>query len=204
MKNKGYLLALVLLVGVAGCGKKNKKATNKAVSSHVDIPTADEGIRTFFDEEIGEFALADEKNNDDVARDTDFAFEDNDQKQFKAVYFAFDDYNIKKDQETTVAYDLDKIKESLKEVSKKGEQPLVIVEGHACHSAGSAVYNLALSEKRAKVLSDKLVAQGIQKENIKIVGRGQEMPAMINGKTVTGDRNAQWPNRRDEIRVMAS
>lgn len=203
MKNKGYMLALVLLIGVAGCGKKNKKSIKVVVPSNIDIPTADEGIRTFFNEELGEFALADEKTND-IAKDADFVFEESDQKQFKAVYFAFDGYNIKKDQETTVAYDVDKIKESLKEATKKGEQPLVIIEGHACHSAGSAVYNLALSEKRAKVLSDKLVAAGIDKQNIKIVGRGQEMPAMINGKAVTGDKNAQWANRRDEIRVMFS
>jgi len=204
MKNKGSLLILALLISVAGCGKKNKKATNKAVSSNIDIPVAD-GIRTFFDEEIGEFALADEKNVDaDKAKDGDFAFEDMDQKQFKNVYFAFDGYNIKKDQEDTVVYDMNQIKESLAKAEKNGEQPLVIIEGHACHSAGSAVYNLALSEKRAKVLADELIAHGIAKDHIKIVGRGKELPAIINGVPCTGNREQQWPNRRDEIRVMYS
>lgn len=206
MKNKGSILLLVLLIGVAGCGnKKNKKAAHKSVSTNVDIPVADDGIRTFFDDELGEFALADTKNIDtDSAKDGDFAFEDMDQKQFKNVYFAFDGYNIRKDQEVAVAYDMSQIKKSLEEAKSKGEQPLVVIEGHACHSAGSAVYNLALSEKRAKVLADELVANGVAKEYIKIVGRGQEMPAMVNGQPCTGNKEQQWPNRRDEIRVMFS
>ena len=203
MKNKGYLLVLALLIGVAGCGKK-KKVTQKSVSSNIDIPTADEGIRTFFDDELGEFALADEKNSADMVKDGEFTFEDTDQKQFKTVYFSFDKYSIRKDQEQAVAYDIQKIKESLKEAESRGEEPVVVIEGHACHSAGSKIYNLALSEKRAKVLADELITRGIDKNHIKIVGRGQEIPAVINGKVVTGDKETQWPNRRDEVRVIYS
>jgi len=206
MKNKGSLLLLVLLISAAGCGgKKNKKASQKVVSTNVDIPVHD-GISTFFDEDLGEFALEDTQDVADAnpVKSDDFSFEDAEQKQFKAVYFAFDGYNIKKDQEATVAYDMAQIKESLAQAEQKGEAPVVIIEGHACHSAGSAVYNLALSEKRAKVLADQLVVHGIAKEHIKIVGRGIEMPAVVNGHICTGNREQQAPNRRDEIRVMFS
>lgn len=201
--NKGYAFVLVLLVGAAGCGKKNKKADNRKanteIASNVDIPVADEGVRSFFDEEIGEFALAD----DQKAKD-EFNWEDQKNGKFKVVYFEFDKYEIKNDQKDTVASNIDLIKKSITDAQAEGKQPVVVIEGHACHSAGSAVYNLALSEKRAKVLSDTLIEAGVPAENIKIVGRGQEVPAILDGKPVEGDRAQQWPNRRDEIRVMVS
>jgi outer membrane protein OmpA-like peptidoglycan-associated protein len=198
--NKGYAFLLVLLVGAAGCGKKNKKAerdTKSAVASNVDIPTVDGDVRSFFDEEICEYALADDQKKE-------FGWEDQRSGKFKEVYFEFDKYEIKNDQKDVVASNLDLIKKSLEDAKAAGKQPEIIIEGHACHSAGSAVYNLALSEKRAKVLSDTLIASGIPAECVKIVGRGQEVPAIVDGKPVEGDRAEQWPNRRDEIRVLIS
>ena len=199
--NKGYAFLLVLLVGAAGCGKKGKKAENRnaEVASNVDIPVADDGVRSFFDEEIGEFTLADEQKQRE-----EFGWEDQKNNKFKVVYFEFDKYEIKNDQKDIVATNLDLIKKSIDDAKAEGKQPEIVIEGHACHSAGSAVYNLALSEKRAKVLSDTLIASGIPAECVKIVGRGQEVPAILDGKAVEGDRAQQWPNRRDEIRVLLS
>ena len=197
---------LSLLVVVAGCGKKNKKAENKVksneISKNVDIPLADGEINNFFDNDLGEYTLADGTANKVDAKDSDFAWEDGDKQGYKVVYFDFNNYSLRKDQEESVAFDMNRIKQSLEEAQKRGVQPVVIIEGHACHSAGSATYNLALSEKRAKVLSDRLATEGISPENIKIVGRGKEVPAMLDGKPCTGDREQQWPNRRDEVRVM--
>ena len=59
-----------------------------------------------------------------------------------------------------------------------------------------------LSEKRAKTLKDCAVAAGIPANKIKIVGRGSDIPEMINGKPCTGDKDQQGPNRRDEIQVI--
>ncbi len=212
MKNNGYTFLVVLLVSLAGCGgKKTKKAEvredKNEVMSNVDIPVADDGIRSFFDEEVGEFKLADEKDEKTKGEgQNDFAWEDVDQKgqNFKEVYFEFDRFNIKTDQEQSVAYNIEQIKKSLDQAKERGVKPVVVIEGHACHSAGSAVYNLALSEKRAKVLADTLIQAGVPQEHIKIVGRGQEVPAIIDGKAVTGSRQEQWPNRRDEVRLIHS
>src|SRR5581483_2689227 len=146
----------------------------------------------------------DQKNNPDAVKASDFSWEDEKNQKFKVVYFDFDKYSIRPDQEETVAFDIDQIRKSLEEAKEKGIKPLVVIEGHAFHSAGSAVYNLALSEKRAKVLADTMISQGIPQESIKIVGRGKEVPAVIEGKAVEGDRQSQWPNRRDEIRVLFS
>lgn len=208
MKNKSAVFLLSLLVVVAGCGKKNKKAENKAasgeISKNVDIPVADGDVSSFFDGDLGEYTLADDKGTGNKVDAGDFAFEDADKQGYKVVYFDFDGYNLRQDQEESIAFDLARIKQSLADANTRGANPVVIIEGHACHSAGSATYNLALSEKRAKVLSDRLVAEGIAAENIKIVGRGKELPAIIDGKPCTGDREQQWPNRRDEVRVMFS
>lgn len=194
---------LSLLVVVAGCGKKNKKAENKAthneISKNVDIPVANGDTKSFFDNDLEEYALAD----DNTAKgDKEFSFEDADKQGFKTVYFDFDKETLRQDQEENIAFDVTHIKQVLAEATARGAKVMFYVEGHGCHSAGSSTYNLVKSEKRAKVLSDRLVAEGIPSENIKIVGRGKEIPAMVDGKPCTGDREQQWPNRRDEVRVM--
>lgn len=205
MKNKSTVFLLSLLVVVAGCGKKNKKAENKInseeVSKNIDIPVAEGDVSRFFDKELNEFALVEDKTQDAK----DFAFEEDASKQdYKVVYFDFDNAALRKDQEENVAFDVTRIQQSLADAQKRGIKPVVIIEGHACHSAGSKTYNLALSEVRAKSLLEALVAAGVNPEYIKIVGRGDELPAMVDGKPCTGSREQQWPNRRDEIRVMYS
>jgi len=203
--NKGFLsLALLLsvLVGLSGCGKKNSKNAvkngNKVAWNDGSVPVVDEGVRSYFDDDINEFALA---QND--AKEFAWAT-DQSESGLNPVYFDFDRFVIRPDQEEVVGSDVKKVKSELKVAQKKGDAPVVVVEGHACHAAGSSVYNMALSEKRAKVLADRLSKEGVPAENIKIVGRGNEVAAVLNGKTVTGSRSEQWANRRDELHVVRS
>jgi peptidoglycan-associated lipoprotein len=213
--NKNYLsLALLLsvLVGVSGCGKKSQKgvvkADQKVAWNDVSVPVADEGVRSFFDGDINEFALSEGTEDKAVLAQNDsrdFAWAaGQDEDGLNPVYFDFDRFAIRPDQEEVVGSDVKRVKSALKVAQKKDDAPVVVVEGHACHSAGSSVYNLALSEKRAKVLADRLSKEGIPAENIKIVGRGSEVAAVVNGQAVTGNREEQWPNRRDEIHVVRS
>ena len=59
---------------------------------------------------------------------------------------------------------------------------------------------MALSEKRAKTVADKLIAAGIPQENIKVVARGQECPEKDSfGNEITGSIAQQAPNRRAEF-----
>ena len=205
MKNKQNLLLVLLLVSFAGCQKKNKattKAKTSQVATNIDIPTAENSYFDF-DEELGEFTLADNGDKaNDAAHDADFTWEDADQKRFQMVYFDFDRHSIREDQRTSVAYNAAEVKKTLEDAQKRGLDPIICIDGHADHAAGSATYNLALSEKRAAALRTELIKQGIPQENIKIVGRGKEVPAIVNGKPVTGNRQQQWPNRRDELRVV--
>lgn len=221
---KSYIILLALVViGLPGC-KKSKKAEdnykkvaqNTDAFSTVNIPLADsqaqtessEELKSFFDQDINEFvAAAQEEDATKVAQQGDVQGDDYawveaaQQESFKKVYFDFDQHDIRPDQQACVDYDIEQVKKIIQS-GQAGDNPTVVIAGHACHSAGSAVYNLALSEERAKKVVDHFKAQGI---NVKVVavGRGKEVPAVINGKTVTGSREEQWLNRRVEISVVS-
>ncbi len=213
---KGLALLLVLIVAVSGCGKKKKKTedinTRKDVRKEIDIPVANENIKSFFDEDLGEFALSDDSkktvenavdSNIDVANNDYSWMDDVDASGFKKIYFDFDKYALRDDQEKNLVFDVEATKKKIEDAQVAGMPlPLLVIDGHADHAAGSRTYNLALSEKRAKVLADYLVAQGVPEECIKIVGRGSEVPAVVNGRSIDGDREQQAPNRRDELHIV--
>ena len=52
---------------------------------------------------------------------------------------------------------------------------LVLIEGH-CDERGTAEYNLALGERRAKATQNYLVSRGVQAERITLVSYGEERP----------------------------
>lgn len=219
---KGTLLLLALLIAVPGCRKKSSAHSKKKsdVYSQVDIPlsggddftVADESVRSFFEADVDEFqddfvafAPQDAGMAVDAQHDKqDFAWVQENDGSLKAVYFDFDRYSVRADQEPVIEKDIACAQKTLASESVDGAQPTVVVEGHACHSAGSDIYNLAISEKRAKVVADRFVNSGISRENIKVVGRGTHVPAIINGKEVTGDRAQQAPNRRVEVHAIYS
>ena len=51
----------------------------------------------------------------------------------------------------------------------------ITVEGH-CDDRGSAEYNLALGDRRAKAVKDYLVSLGVGGERITVVSKGKEAP----------------------------
>lgn len=226
---KGCVLLLVMLLSVSGC-RKQKKPAEKCLATNdkeatIAMPTGQgpKELQSVFDDDIAEFALVDEAAADaktptseatakaeEAVADEDvtneFSWIDDEDKReqsLKTVYFDFDKYAIKQDQEVVVEHDVQVLKQTIADAEKAGKKVTAVVEGHACHSAGSASYNLALSEKRAKVLKDRLVGAGMPSDQIKVVGRGQECPAIgKDGKPVTGTREQQWQNRRDEINII--
>ena len=225
MMKQGTILLLALLIVVPGCKKKGATNTKKKpsdVHSQVDMPVsgshefevADESVRSFFDDgadiddlqdEFVALAPQDAGMAVDAQHDKhDFAWVQEGDANAQPVLFDFDKYSVRADQAPVVEKDLAYAQKALTSESVDGAQPVVVIEGHACHSAGSDVYNLALSEKRAKVIADRFVGAGVSRENIKVVGRGNHVPAVINGKEVTGDRAQQAPNRRVEVHAIYS
>jgi outer membrane protein OmpA-like peptidoglycan-associated protein len=179
-------LSLLLLTAALLPGCKKKVKEEKKDEKSVNMPLASAGTQKgFFDEDINGFVM----EEDTGAKKDESVLASADTKQFKTVHFEFDKYDIGHDQEPVVEADA---QEALK-VARE-DQKTIVIEGHACHSAGSKAYNLLLSEHRAQEVAKHLRDAGVPDEQIKAVGRGTEMPVVMGGS-----REEQAPNRRVEI-----
>jgi len=87
--------------------------------------------------------------------------------ELKSVHFDFDKAAIRPEDVPV----LDQNAEWL-----KGNEVLVLIEGHA-DERGTNEYNLALGERRAKVVRDHLVQKGVAADRINTVSYGEERPA---------------------------
>lgn len=98
------------------------------------------------------------------------------------IYFDFNSYSLSSEARTS----LQKNSEIIKDISG-----VVQIEGN-CDERGSAEYNLALGEKRAKAAMKYLVTMGIPADRLSVISYGKERPA-IQGS----DETAFSKNRRD-------
>jgi outer membrane protein OmpA-like peptidoglycan-associated protein len=221
------LLGIAALLSISGCRHKKSCKPSRSVHAaykhdsfkNVDIPLSneeialsDEDVASLFDEETGEFVVYNKRDahedldvlrlTEDEINETqkdDYVWVDADKKnEFDTIYFDFDRENIRPDQKDIVASDVIAARALLEDARANNENPTFIIEGHACKSAGSEVYNLGKSQGRAKAVANFFIAEGVPQENVKIVGRGQDMPV------VDGNREEQWPNRRVEVKVIYS
>jgi peptidoglycan-associated lipoprotein len=85
----------------------------------------------------------------------------------KEIHFDFDKYNIRPGDA--------KILDANAAWLKSNPGNLILIEGH-CDERGTAEYNLALGERRAKSTMNYLVAQGVQASRITIISYGKERP----------------------------
>ena len=101
----------------------------------------------------------------------------------KQVFFAFDKSDIRpadaKVLDASAAY------------LKANPNQLVLIEGH-CDERGSAEYNLALGERRAKSAMNYLVANGIEASRITTISYGKERPVC------TEKNEACWSKNRND------
>jgi outer membrane protein OmpA-like peptidoglycan-associated protein len=202
MKKYIHIFLCSLVIITAGCGKKknNQPTNNQAANKKVYTKN---NKKSSFDENLDAFALDDDSlhnfahDKNSPSQDTNqagkanaiFQWEDaavdQSKNDFKIIYFEFDKYKITNEQEAALLADI----EHAKKMINAGKT--IVIEGHACDSAGSAVYNMTLSEHRAKFIATKFKEAGIDKANIKIAARGQEMPEHKGG-----NRHQQAVNRR--------
>lgn len=207
---KTVLCLLASLCFLPGC---KQGLSSKTVKIEKDKQKKnDRGRRNLFlDDDVQEFTFEEEAGSDafasgfmkddssvklvDSADQADRMVESRHASQaqygFKALYFGYDRFSINKDQTAGLEHDLAAVSKAVKAGNT------VVVEGHSCNSAGSAVYNMLLSEKRAQSVAKYLVDNGIPVENLKVVGRGSEMCIVP-----VGDKDQQAPNRRVELYVL--
>jgi peptidoglycan-associated lipoprotein len=76
---------------------------------------------------------------------------------------------------------------------RRNPNNLLLIEGH-CDERGTAEYNLALGERRAKAAMDYLVSKGVSTDRITIVSFGKERPLCTESTDACHARN-----RRDQF-----
>lgn len=105
------------------------------------------------------------------------------------IYFDFDRSDLSTSARDVLSHDAEIL-------LKEQKDSKVRVEGN-CDERGSAEYNLALGERRAKKAAKYLTALGVKPERLSVVSYGKEKPA------VQGSNEDAWAkNRRDEFVVL--
>ncbi|QQR53625.1 OmpA family protein [bacterium] len=226
-KNKLFLLLIASGLLVLPACRKDKKAKAKhhhhyekpaqvkKIADDFDVPLEQDALAfdsqeltDLFDDSVDTAAHNDAIEPQGTAAKTDNSYEWAEEApiehSFKTVYFDFDKYNVRNDQKESVSYDAVQLKQLLAEARETGKEPKIMIEGHADSAAGTKEYNFGISHNRAHEVAKLLEKEGVPAANIKVVGRGQDMPAMIDGKKVTGSKNEQWPNRRVEVHIINS
>ena len=171
-----------MLITVAGCSKKKNQVVNnqpnykKSISKNNKKSTFDENLQAFALDDAALHNFAHDKNSSEENKNSSnnrsndaqamFQWEnttaDQTKQAFKTIYFEFDKYTITPEQNAALKADI----EYAEKMISSGK--IIVIEGHACDSAGSAVYNMTLSEKRAKFIASKFIEAGIAKSSIKI------------------------------------
>ena len=106
-----------------------------------------------------------------------------DNANLKDVYFDFDKYDIRPDAA--------KILDANATWLKANARNLLLIEGH-CDERGTAEYNLALGERRAKSTMNYLVGQGVAASRVTVISYGKERP-VCSEKT-----EACWQSNRHD------
>jgi len=178
-RNTIYTLILALILGLVvagslGCAKKSVGGPGE-LSAEEQARLKAEEERRLREQRLREAQLAEGQ-----ARGTEAQLRDLFTNQ--DIHFDYDRYDLRTD-----------AKQILNDKSAFMQQHPnvnVIVEGH-CDERGSASYNLALGEKRAKAAAAYLTAMGIDAMRIETVSYGKERP-LVPGAT----EEAYAANRR--------
>lgn len=109
------------------------------------------------------------------------------QSALDKIYFDFDSANLSESARSTLTKNATAL---TKELTGK-----IRIEGN-CDERGSAEYNLALGERRAKAAQQYLVTMGVKPDRLSTISYGKEKPA-VQGN----DETAMAKNRRDEFVV---
>lgn len=134
----------------------------------------------------------DESTTVDVALDPIELIVAEDQVVLNPIYFEFDKSNITPE----AAFELDK----LVQVMKKYPEMVISATSHT-DSRGSASYNEALSDRRAKTTVQYVISKGIDASRITGKGMGESQPKVDCGSKCTEEEHQL--NRRSEFIITA-
>ncbi|MCX5820575.1 MAG: OmpA family protein [Deltaproteobacteria bacterium] len=197
------LIALVLCFSVAfltGCAKKATLKEEAVVTQEQKaVAQAPAAVAASDDAAARERALREQALRDDAAaREAAERAAKDEADRAKKEAAAKAAAILKELQIADINFDYDKynLKPEAQEILKKGAPAYLkyrdyklVVEGH-CDERGTAEYNLALGEKRATEAAKYLADLGIEKERIKTICYGKEMPLD------NGNNEAAWAKNR--------
>ena len=184
-------LLSISLLSIAALSSACSRHHVAASATPATIPTADRAASEAADRENAKLhADADQANadRDAAARSRSAA---GDQAAISApVYFQFDRSEITDDGIRSLDQKVDAL--------QRNPNVRLRIEGNADDS-GSDEYNLALSQRRAAIVTRYLTDRGIDASRLKVVAYGEERPAC----TTSRDEDCRSKNRRDEFVILS-
>ena len=175
MKKIGILSFLVAAVLFTGCSQKSMSSSDSSDASlnkmdHMTDETVAQDMADVASEGKGNYFSV---NNAD--------------EYIQTIYFAFDKYNLSDEQRAVAKNNADKL---------EGFNGKIKIEGNS-DEWGTDEYNYALALKRAKVVKDALVADGINASSVSVVSFGESNPVCTE-KT----KECWQKNRRSEYKPL--
>jgi peptidoglycan-associated lipoprotein len=111
--------------------------------------------------------------------------------QFESIYFDFDRYSIKESMLITVNKNI-QLLNNPQVVGKR-----VVIEGN-CDEWGTDEYNYALGLKRAQVVKETLIAEGVLEDRVKVVSYGESNPICLQQKDECWAKNRRVDFKLEE------
>lgn len=181
MKKLSIYTFLIAAVLFTGCSQKEVEVgTEPATNSESALNTIDNS--NIQDEVVNDAMLESAENG--------YYYMINGKKVFiENIYFGFDKYSLNQDTKSIA-------KSNAMKLAGIQSGTTIKVEGN-CDEWGTDEYNYALGLKRAKVVKDSLVMEGIASSAVSVVSFGESNPACT-------DKNAAcWQkNRRSEHKLV--
>ncbi len=194
MKKKTLVILLILTMGLVismGCAKKDvsKPRTGQEISAEEKARLAEqERKKTMQEQALEEQRLQEERMAREKEQQEKRIQDVVDEILTTRIHFDFDSYELKPE-----------ARSALQEISgymKRFKKLRLVIEGH-CDERGTAEYNLALGERRARAAYEFLILLGVDSDRIQIVSYGEERPL------ASGSNEAAWAeNRRAEFKVL--
>ncbi|WP_028575685.1 peptidoglycan-associated lipoprotein Pal [Desulfonatronovibrio hydrogenovorans] len=197
MNKKTFLITAVLLLAFIlsmGCAKKEVAPTDPAraeISAEERARLAEEQRRKDMERQaleerrLQEERLAREREMDQAEKRVQDAV---DEILASRIHFDFDSYELKPEARSS----LQKISEHM----KRFRDLRLVIEGH-CDERGTAEYNLALGERRARAAYEFLILLGIESNRLQIISYGEERPL-----DPRSNETAWAQNRRAEFKIL--
>ncbi|AXH12931.1 OmpA family protein [Halarcobacter bivalviorum] len=181
MKKLSIYTFLVAAVLFTGCSQKEVEVSN------AQSDNSESALNN-----IDNSNIQDEVLNDSLVESSEegYYYMINGKKELiKNIYFGFDKYDLTSDMKNVA-------KENASKLSGVQAGTTIKVEGN-CDEWGTDEYNYALGLKRAKIVKDTLVMDGVDANSIKVVSLGESNP-------ICSDKNSTcWQkNRRSEHKLV--